>query len=192
MNIWTFGRNMDNLEREQHGSKNSNSDLSSEIQVSSGNTLLIIKTDGSLWTFWRNTGPTVEPRYKEILNSDFAFGCFSGICWLFSYDKNRWKCVDCWSEYQWPTWRWDHYESKYTNSNNIFEWFRISAGTLHSLILQADGSLWAFGGNNNNKLGDGTTTTEAPTQIISTGVAQVAAGSVRSMILKVDESLGFR
>ena len=67
---------------------------------------------------------------------------------------------------------------------------QVSAGYYHSLILKADGSLWAFGGNNNGQLGDGTTAQRnAPIQIISTGVAQVAAGSVHSMILKVDGSL---
>ena len=58
------------------------------------------------------------------------------------------------------------------------------------MILKVDGSLWAFGGNSRGQLGNGSNSQQnTPTQIISTGVAQVATGYQHSMILKTDGSL---
>ena len=52
-----------------------------------------------------------------------------------------------------------------------------------SLILKTDGSLYAFGENTGGLLGDGTHTHRStPTQIISLGVAQIAAGGYFSLI----------
>jgi alpha-tubulin suppressor-like RCC1 family protein len=60
----------------------------------------------------------------------------------------------------------------------------------HSLILKSDGSLHTFGSNSYGQLGDGTTTNKTtPTQILASGVSQIAAGLYHSMILKSDGSL---
>ncbi|MBT7650844.1 MAG: hypothetical protein HN553_07715, partial [Opitutae bacterium] len=67
---------------------------------------------------------------------------------------------------------------------------QIAAGETHSLILKADGSLHTFGKNNYGQLGDGTTTDRStPTQILASGVSQIAAGFAHSLILKTDGSL---
>jgi alpha-tubulin suppressor-like RCC1 family protein len=74
----------------------------------------------------------------------------------------------------------------------VANFFSISFGNVadHSLILKTDGSLWAFGDNQYGQLGDGTTIQRNfPTQILNTGVAQVAAGRSFSLILKTDGSL---
>ena len=34
---------------------------------------------------------------------------------------------------------------------------QVSAGTVHTMILKSDGSLWATGNNEDGQLGDGTT-----------------------------------
>jgi uncharacterized repeat protein (TIGR02543 family) len=66
----------------------------------------------------------------------------------------------------------------------------VAAGSGHSLILKADGSLWAMGGNSYGQLGDGTTMERsAPMQILASGVQAVAAGGSHSLILKTDGSL---
>ena len=60
----------------------------------------------------------------------------------------------------------------------------------HSLIIKSDGSLHTFGQNSNGQLGDGTTTNRnTPTQILASGVSQIAAGAYHSLILKTDGSL---
>ena len=60
----------------------------------------------------------------------------------------------------------------------------------HSLILKSDGSLHTFGYNAYGQLGDGSTNQRTtPTQILASGVSQIAAGSYHSLILKSDGSL---
>ena len=52
----------------------------------------------------------------------------------------------------------------------------------HSLIIKLDGSLHTFGWNSHGQLGDGTTTDRnTPTQILASGVSQIAAGYYHSL-----------
>ena len=64
----------------------------------------------------------------------------------------------------------------------------VSAAGNHSLALQADGSVWAWGRNDDGRLGDGTTTTRtAPTRVLLPGDAvAVAAGAQHSLALRAD------
>ena len=59
----------------------------------------------------------------------------------------------------------------------------------HSLILKSDGSLHAFGMNSYGQLGDGCRHRNTPTQILASGVSQIAGGYNHSLILKSDGSL---
>ena len=43
----------------------------------------------------------------------------------------------------------------------ITDWCQISAGSLHSLALRANGTAWAWGSNSSGRLGDGTTTNQS-------------------------------
>ena len=66
-----------------------------------------------------------------------------------------------------------------------------SEGASHSLVLKADGTVWAWGYNNYGQLGDGTTsnrTTPVPVLVL-TGVASIAAGSNFSFAVKADGSV---
>ena len=68
----------------------------------------------------------------------------------------------------------------------------IVAGNMHSLALKADGSVWAWGRNDNGQLGDGTTI-ESPSPVQAfvpgSGVVQIAAGRYHSLALKADGSV---
>ncbi len=69
------------------------------------------------------------------------------------------------------------------------KWVGIAAGRSHSLGLQADGSLWAWGSNDRGRLGLGSSISNAnmPTQVGSdTDWAAIAAGGGHSLGLQTD------
>jgi hypothetical protein len=65
----------------------------------------------------------------------------------------------------------------------------IAAGSVHSLALKTDGSLWAWGSNLAGQLGDGTTEQRTrPVQVL-TGVIAMSTAYYHSLALKNDGSL---
>lgn len=67
----------------------------------------------------------------------------------------------------------------------------ISAGSDHTLALKGDGTVWAWGYNNNGQLGTGSATGETPIQTPAkvpglTGITAIAAGAYHSLALKND------
>ena len=65
----------------------------------------------------------------------------------------------------------------------------VSAGYEYALAIKTDGSLWAWGKNDNGQLGDGTSTNRnAPVKIMD-GVSSVSAGYGHTMAIKTDGSL---
>jgi len=66
---------------------------------------------------------------------------------------------------------------------------RIAGGKYHSVAINPDGSLWAWGANIWGQLGDGTTQSRlSPVQVL-TGVAAVDAGWGHTLAIKTDGSL---
>ncbi len=75
---------------------------------------------------------------------------------------------------------------------SVNDWLTISTGSYHSLAINSDGTLWAWGRNNQDgQLGDGTIIDKnAPVKIgLSTNWAKVAAGAVHSLGIKTDGTL---
>ncbi|MDB6026186.1 MAG: regulator of chromosome condensation [Verrucomicrobiales bacterium] len=71
------------------------------------------------------------------------------------------------------------------------DWVNISAGDSHALAIKSDGTLWAWGGNFDYQLGDGTKTTR-PTPVASipgNDWKQAAAGGANSFALRNDGTL---
>jgi alpha-tubulin suppressor-like RCC1 family protein len=71
----------------------------------------------------------------------------------------------------------------------------VAAGHWYSLVLKADGTLWAFGSNPNGQLGDGSTTERrTPVQVVTatgplTEVVAVAAGSYHCLAVRRDRTV---
>ena len=70
-------------------------------------------------------------------------------------------------------------------------WRSVSAGGSHTMAIRTDGTLWAWGGNNRGKLGDGTETNRnIPTRIgNATNWATVSAGYSHTVALRTDGTL---
>jgi alpha-tubulin suppressor-like RCC1 family protein len=67
---------------------------------------------------------------------------------------------------------------------------KLSSFYSHSFVLKTDGSLWAWGGNMNGQIGDGTTTDKySQVQIGANDWKQVSAGYNHSLAIKSDGSL---
>ncbi|MCL2013984.1 MAG: RCC1 domain-containing protein, alpha-tubulin suppressor, partial [Oscillospiraceae bacterium] len=64
----------------------------------------------------------------------------------------------------------------------------ISAGDTHTAALKSDGTVWAWGNNEDGQLGDGTTTDRrTPVQVQNlTNVMAVSAGDGHTTVLKND------
>jgi hypothetical protein len=64
----------------------------------------------------------------------------------------------------------------------------IAGGSVHSLALKTDCTVWAWGGNDYGQLGDGTTIERhVPVQVQNlTGVTAIAGGDLHSLALKTD------
>ena len=72
------------------------------------------------------------------------------------------------------------------------DWVQASAGTAHSLGVRANGTLWAWGSNVNNGLGDGTPNTRSsPVSVLGgfTDWIQTSAGGYHSIGLRANGTL---
>ena len=66
----------------------------------------------------------------------------------------------------------------------------FDVGLANHYLVKSDGSLWAWGLNNEGKLGDGNTTTKTTmVKIVEANVTQVSAGSYHAAFIKNDGSL---
>jgi alpha-tubulin suppressor-like RCC1 family protein len=65
----------------------------------------------------------------------------------------------------------------------------VAVGYTHTVALQADGSVWAWGGNSSGQLGDGTTITRPIPVQIGTGYVAIAAGTFHTVAMRADGSV---
>jgi hypothetical protein len=67
---------------------------------------------------------------------------------------------------------------------------KVAAGSLHSLVIKSDGSLWGMGEDAYSQLGfaSGVDNPKTPTKVLASGVTSVAGGGDNSLLLKTDGS----
>ena len=65
----------------------------------------------------------------------------------------------------------------------------VSAGGYHTMAILNDNTLWAWGGNSNGQLGDGTTTKRLTPVKVMDNVRKVSAGNLFTMAIRRDIQL---
>ncbi|MCE9621422.1 MAG: hypothetical protein K8R99_03640 [Actinomycetia bacterium] len=162
---------------------------------------LVLKSDGTMWSFGLNSSGqlgtltnsgtfTPNPTPAEVMTEVATVAAGShhslvlktdGTLWTFghNYDGQLGK---------------DNIHSSGTLNPTptqvMSEVAVVAVGTLHSLVLKTDGTLWTFGQERYGKLGRDiiTAANPTPTQVMS-GVAAIAGGDDHSLVLKTDGTL---
>jgi alpha-tubulin suppressor-like RCC1 family protein len=167
-------------------------------QIATCNHTLGIKSDGTLWSWGKNSNGELGDGTYTNKNIPTKMGT-----------DNDWKMVAAGTYHSLAIktdgtlWAWGKNDYSQlgdgtTNSRNTpvqigtaTNWKSIQAGEYHSLALKSDGTLWAWGDNYYNQLGDGTSTTKStPTQIGTAANWQsIAAGVTFNLAIKTDGTL---
>jgi alpha-tubulin suppressor-like RCC1 family protein len=84
-----------------------------------------------------------------------------------------------------------NYRAHPTQVGSDTDWITIAAGNAHTVAVKQDGSLWAWGANNEGQLGNGTKTSlPYPTRIgLDNDWLLISAGYVHTVAVKQDGSL---
>lgn len=205
--VWAWGSNR----RGQLGDGTTN-DRSSPVQVSSlssitavaagGSHSLALRSDGTVWAWGNNIrgqlgiGLTWNDPYKPVQISGIsnvvaiAAGSFHSVA--LRNDGTVWA----WGENNHGQLG-DGTTSNYSDSPvqviDLSGVMAISVGEEHNIALKSDGTVWAWGGNYNDQLGDGTTINRnKPIQISQlNGTKAISAGYAYSLALKNDGTVWF-
>ncbi|WP_193217978.1 MULTISPECIES: T9SS type A sorting domain-containing protein [unclassified Imperialibacter] len=168
-------------------------------KISAGaNHALLIKKDGSLWTWGSNANGQLGTDSNDDESTPTRIG-----------SDNNWFEIEAGESHSLAIktngtmWAWGKNEfgrlGDGTTDDNLTptqvgadsNWKAISAGKEHSLAIKADGTLWAWGRNEFGQLGDGSLDDKSePIQVgADTDWASVSAGYYHSAAIKTDGTL---
>ena len=210
--LWTWGRN-------QYGQLGTNNTTtrSTPVTTFAGGTnwkqvacasifrhtyTAAIKTDGTLWTWGRNTSGqlgdnTTTQRLTPV--TTFAGG-------------TNWKQVACGGEYiaaiktDGTLWTWGRNNNGQLGTNDLTNrstpvttfaggtnWKQVAGGRDHTAAIKTDGTLWTWGNNTNGQIGDNTQYFNRLTPVTTfaggTNWKQVAGGYKHIAAVKTDGTL---
>jgi LruC domain-containing protein len=172
----------------------------SQLAQSNGSTVMAIANDGTLWGWGYNlngqlgNGTYTNATSPMPLGTGYAtLSPGAGHTLAIKTDGTLWA----WGENDYGEVGIGTVTAQGINTpvqvGNASNWAAISAGRYHSLAVTTDGSLYAWGRNNNasqaagaGQLGNNTTTDSSVPILIGTGYSQVAAGTFFSAALKTD------
>jgi hypothetical protein len=205
--LWTWGRNTNGLLGD-----NTIINRSTPVttfaggtnwkQVAGGNGhTAAIKTDGTLWTWGRNTSGQLGD--NTPVNRSTPVTTFAG--------GTNWKQVACGLNHtaaiktDGTLWTWGRNIEGQLGDNTIINrstpvttfaggtnWKQVATGSLHTAAIKTDGTLWTWGNNAYGNLGDNTIinrSTPVTTFAGGTNWKQVNAGSLHTAAIKTDGTL---
>jgi alpha-tubulin suppressor-like RCC1 family protein len=207
--LWSWGRN--NNGQLGDGTRNNRSSpvqigvLTNWSQVSGGGTFggghsLAIKTDGTLWSWGRNTNGQLGLGNINHRSSPVQVGSLTNWTQVSGGDNHSLAVKTDGTLWAWGS-NFSGELGDGTRNNRsspvqigvLTNWSQVSGGSRHSLAVKTDGTLWAWGENADGQLGDGTRThRSSPVQIGAlTDWSQVSGGngSEHSLAVKTDGTL---
>ena len=167
---------------------------------------LALKEDGTLWTWGNATGfmTDTDDHHTDLpIRVKDANGQHLEDIIAISAKKEFWLALRS----DGTVWSWGRNESgqlgngtynntcftnavqvKNADGTPLTDVIAISAGGAHSMAKKADGTIWAWGKNENGQLGNGATENlPNPVQVTGlTDVAEISAGEFHSMVRKTD------
>lgn len=172
--------------------------LSGVIKVAAGyGHVLALKSDGTVWAWGRNykgelgngtTSGSLTPIQVPGLSNvkDISAGWYTSLALLENGSVWAWGDNEYGSLGNGST---AMYSNTPVSVSGLPQISAIDAGSVHNLVLATNGSVWAWGGNGNGQVGDGTTVDKRTTPVqVMTNAQQVAAGWSSSFALKSDGS----
>ncbi len=183
--LWTWGRNSfgalgDNTATDKSSPVQTITFSTNWKQVAAGSYYTAaIKTDGTLWTWGQNN-------FGQLGNNT-ANNTSSPVQTISA--GTNWKQVSCGELHtaavktDGTLWTWGDNTYGSLGDNSITKksspvqtiafgtnWKQVAFGLFHTVAIKTDGTLWAWGYNNNGELGDNTITTKSsPVQTVSAG-----------------------
>lgn len=178
--------------------------LAANLQIAGGEIHTVaLKPDGSLWTWGGNgNGQLGDPSKSPLSNfpnpAQIAVGTFySSIAAgaqhtlalksdgsLWAWGRNNYYQLGINSNL------YDQQAPIQVPSSTPYTYSAASAGYNHSIALQTDGTLWAWGDNTYGQVGNNSTATLQPIPVfIGFGFSAISAGFYHNVALKADGSL---
>lgn len=173
--------------------------------VSTGGSVVSLKTDGSLWTWGDNTTGQLGDN-SVVKRSSPVQTVATGTNWEQISSASIVNAgVSAGIKTNGSLWLWGCNGQGQLGSNNITNasspvqtisagtsWSKVSVSTTHSAAIKTDGTLWLWGNGANGRLGNqAVANVSSPIQTISSGTTwkQVSLASTFSSAIKIDGTL---